>query len=76
MTNLKRLRIAMVLGCLLAVGAGVAYYLKSSGYGTSDSSSAGWWMLMVAGAVSVLAATSRRRRKQGEKDEKANKTNS
>jgi len=75
MMKMKRLRIAIGLGCLLAISAGVAYYLRSSDYETSDSSSAVWWMLMVAGAASVLAATSRRRRKQVEKDEKANKTN-
>jgi len=75
MTNLKRLRIAMVLGCLLAVGAGVGYYLKSSGYEPSFPSSAGVLLMMVAAAAAVQTATSRGRRKQVEKDKKANKTN-
>lgn len=73
MTKLKRLRIAMVLGCVLAIGAGVAYYLKSSGYEPSNPSSGVVLMMLIAGAV--LAATSRRRRKQDEIDEKANKAN-
>ncbi len=66
----------MVLGCLLAVGAGVGYYLKSSDYEPSFPSSAGvLLMMMVAAAAAVQAATSRGRRKQVEKDKKANKTN-
>ena len=65
----------MVLGCLLAVGAGVGYYLKSSGYEPSFPSSAGVLLMMVAAAAAVQAATSRGRRKQVEKDKKASKTN-
>ncbi len=74
MTKMKRLRIAMAIGCLFAVSAGVGYYLKSTDYETSGSSSASvlWLMLMVvAGAASIAG----RRRKQRETDEKTNKTN-
>jgi MYXO-CTERM domain-containing protein len=76
MTKMTKIRIAMALGCLLAIGASatLAYFIRSASSEATDSSSTGV-LMMVAVAALVLAAASagRRRRKQGNRNQEANK---